>query len=358
MFFKFRCVNSSNIVTVHVMSSLEKMLETLKKNQEIAQKFFEIEASVLSILNFKDFLIRLLDEIREKRHIPYVWISLVERGDLADMIKQSVTSDTLANRVNFIDRDVFLKLVENKTDPVLVSSDLEKYDGLIQRQYRTNIRSLAIAPLTLDGEIVGSLNHGDETGSRYRSDMDTTLLRQLATIVSICLSNVMAHERLDFLASRDSLTGLLNRRVLEQILNREFERAVRYTTPLTVVFVDLDDFKRVNDEYGHKTGDDMLKYVANQLLKMTRVSDVVARFAGDEFISVLTNTTYSDAFEFAERLQDFFIGHPMEIEGGGTIPVALSFGVSRVGDEISDSAEALIQRADKMLYEAKKEKSR
>lgn len=339
------------------MSSLEKMLETLKKNQEIAQKFFEIEASVLSILNFKDFLIRLLDEIREKLHIPYVWISLVERGDLADMIKQSATSDTLANRVNFIDREAFLKLVENKTDPVLVNSDLEKYDGLIQRQYRTNIGSLAIASLTLDGEIIGSLNHGDETGSRYRPDMDTTLLRQLATIVSICLSNVMAHERLDSLASRDSLTGLLNRRVLEQILNREFERAVRYTTPLTVLFVDLDDFKRVNDEYGHKTGDDMLKYVANQLLKMTRVSDVVARFAGDEFIIILTNTTYSEAFEFAERLQDFFIGHPMEIEGGGTIPVALSFGVSRVGDE-SDSAEALIQRADKMLYEAKKKKSR
>jgi len=341
---------------MHVMSSIEKILETLKKNQEIAQKFFEIEASILSILNLKDFLISLLDEIREKRHIPYVWMSLIEGSELADMIKQSVRSDMLANRVNFIDRDVFLKLVENKTDTVLVSSDLEKYAGLIQWQYRTNIRSLAIAPLTLDGEIIGSLNHGDEKVCRYRPDMDTMLHSQLAMIVSICLSNVMAHERLDFLASRDSLTGLLNRRVLEQILNREFERAVRYTTPLTVVFFDLDDFKRVNDKYGHKAGDDMLKYVANQLLKMIRASDVAARFAGDEFITVLTNTTYSEAFEFAERLQDFFIGHPMEIKGGGTIPVSLSFGVSRVGDEISDSAEALIQRADKMLYEAKKKK--
>jgi diguanylate cyclase (GGDEF)-like protein len=338
------------------MSTLEKIVETLKKNQKIAQTFFEIEARILSVLNFKDFLIRLLDEIREKRRIPYVWVSLIKQSDLADMIKNAVTSEMLNNRVNFIDRDIFLKLVGNKTEPVLVNGDLKKYDGLILQQYGMNIRSLAMAPLTLDGEIIGSLNHGDESGIRYQPGMDTTLLRQLATIVSICLSNVMAHERLDFLASRDPLTGLLNRRVMEQILKREFERAVRYVTPLTIVFLDLDGFKMVNDQYGHKTGDDMLKYVASRLLQMTRGIDIAARFAGDEFIIILPNTTYPDACEFAERLQTFFLSHPMKMDDGISVPVALSFGVSHIEDKTSDSAQSLLQRADKMLYEAKNKK--
>ena len=338
------------------MNHLEKIIETLKKNQEIARAFFEIEASVLSVLNFRDFLERLLNEIREKRHIPYVWISLTEKGDISDMIKKSVSPEILADRVNFIEKDLFLKLAGKTASPILVNDRLENYHVLIPQHCREAIKSLAIAPLTLDGEMIGSLNNGDESVSRYRPGMDTTLLKQLATIVSICLSNVMAHEKLNFLASRDSLTGLLNRRILEQILKREVERAFRYKTPLTIVFVDIDGFKKVNDQYGHRVGDDFLKYVANRLLMMTRGSDVVARFAGDEFIIVLPGTSCRYAREFAERMQAYFSNHPLAVDGGASIPVSLSFGISYVEEGTSDSAESLLQRADKMLYEAKKNK--
>jgi diguanylate cyclase (GGDEF)-like protein len=338
------------------MNHLEKIIETLKKNQEIARAFFEIEASVLSVLNFRDFLERLLNEIREKRQIPYVWISLTEEGELSGMIKKSVSREVLADRVNFIEKEVFVKLAGDETIPLLVNEGLEDYHELIPQHYRDAIKSLAVAPLTLDGDIIGSLNNGDESGFRYRPGMDTTLLKQLATIVSICLSNVMAHEKLKYLASRDSLTGLLNRRVLEQILKREAERSLRYRTPLAVVFLDLDGFKKVNDQYGHKIGDDFLKHVANSLMMMTRGSDVVARFAGDEFIIVLPGTSYPYALEFAERMQGYFTHHPLVIDGGASIPVSLSFGVSCVEERTSECAESLLQRADKMLYEAKRNK--
>jgi len=112
----------------------------------------------------------------------------------------------------------------------------------------------------------------------------------------------MAHEKHSFLASRDSLTGLLNRKLLEHIVKGEVDRAVRYKTPLTVVFLDVDDFKTVNDLYGHEAGDDVLKYVATQLPSMTRSSDVVARFAGDEFIIILPDTPVTEASKFATRL--------------------------------------------------------
>ena len=336
------------------MSNMEQIIETFKKNQEIAQKFFEIEASVLSILNFKDFLERLLTEIKNKRDIPYVWISLINGSDVADMIKQSTPSEILKERTNLISREAFLALINNSTDPILVNNNLRIFHALLPHQYKNRMRSLAITPLTLDGEIIGSLNHGDDSGSRYRPEMDTTLLKQLATIVSICLSNVMAHEKLNILASRDPLTELINRRVLEQILKREFERAVRYETPLTVVFIDLDDFKIVNDQYGHKAGDNVLKYVASNLLRMTRGSDVVARFAGDEFVIVLPNILMSKASELANRMQSFFIEHPLNFEGI-PIQVSISFGLSCVEEGIND-ANALLKKADAMLYRSKKHK--
>lgn len=336
------------------MYNREQIITTLKKNLEISQKFFEIEASVLSILNFKDFLEKLLTEIQNKRDIPYVWISLIDSNEVTDMILKSAPSEILKERTNLITREAFLAITHSSTDPILVNSNLRAFRVLLPRQYENSIQSLAIAPLTLDGEIIGSLNHGDDSNSRYKPEMDATLLKQLATIVSICLSNVMAHEKLNILASRDPLTELINRRVLEQVLKRELERAMRYATPLAVVFIDVDDFKTVNDQYGHKAGDLVLKYVAGNLLLMTRGSDVVARFAGDEFIVVLPSTDIGKASELALRMQSFFVDHPLDFEG---IPIAvsISFGVSCVEEGIND-ASALLKKADAMLYKAKEHK--
>ena len=336
------------------MNDREQIISTLKKNLEIAQKFFEIEASVLSILNFKDFLEKLLTEIQNKRDIPYVWISLIDSSEVADMILKSASSEIIKERTNLITREAFLGITHSSTDPILVNDNLRAFRILLPLKYKNSIRSLAIAPLTLDGEIIGSLNHGDDSDSRYKPEMDTTLLKQLATIVSICLSNVMAHEKLNILASRDPLTELINRRVLEQVLKREFERAVRYATPLTVVFIDVDDFKTVNDHYGHKAGDHVLKYVAGNLLRMIRGSDVVARFAGDEFIVVLPSTTISRASELAFRMKSFFVDNPLDFEGI-PISVSISFGISCVEEGINDVNE-LLKKADTMLYRAKEHK--
>jgi len=337
------------------MKKIKEIIETLNQNQEIAQKFFEIETSILSILNFKDFLERLLTEIQHKMGIPYVWLTLIEKSDFAEMLQKSAASEIVKERTSLIERDLFLKVVKNNAEPILVNDDLTAFHALLPREHEFRIRSLAIAPLMLDGGIIGSLNQADSSKFRYRPDMDTTLLKRLVTIVSICLSNVMAHERLNFLASRDSLTGLLNRRVLEHIVKREFDRAERYGTPLTVVFLDVDDFKMVNDLYGHDAGDDVLKYVATQLLSMTRASDVVARFAGDEFIVILPNTPVDKASEFTARLQTFFINHPLSFEGT-SIQISVSHGLSHMEDG-AHNAMSLLKKADKMLYRAKMEKN-
>jgi diguanylate cyclase (GGDEF)-like protein len=337
------------------MNDLEKILAALEKNQEIAQKFFEIETSVLSILNFRDFLEKLLTEIQKKRNIPYVWISLIEGSDIACMIQKSASSEILNGRTNFIAKGAFLTLINNSIDPVLVNDNLKAFQALLPQQYKNRLQSLAVTPLTLDGEIIGSINSGDDSAFRYKPGMGTTLLKQLATIVSLCLSNVMAHEKLNILASRDPLTQLINRRVLEQILSREFERALRYKTQLAVVFLDVDDFKIINDRYGHKAGDCVLAYIAHNLLSMTRGSDVVARFAGDEFVIVLPSTSLDKASELVSRLKSFFADHPLDFEGI-PITVSISCGLSCMEYGVSD-AGTLLKKADAMLYKAKKHKS-
>jgi diguanylate cyclase (GGDEF)-like protein len=188
---------------------------------------------------------------------------------------------------------------------------------------------------------------------RYRPGMDTGLLEQLAVKVSICLSNVTAHERLKWLAVRDPLTGLLNRRVLESVLIREFRRAKRYQSPLAVAFIDLDDFKEVNDRYGHECGDAFLKHVSLGLMKTTREVDVVARYAGDEFVVILPGTTGEVARRLLERLQNHFAPNPMRWKEE-FISVSFSFGIASLPDSGIRDPDSLLGSADAMLYRAKK----
>jgi len=337
------------------MDQTQDILERLRRNEEIARKFFEVEASILSIFHFKDLFEKLLTEIREKFEIPYVWISLIDEQEVAHLVQALTSSRSLKNRLNIIGKTSFLEIIGHDTRPLLANKDLNRFYRMLPNQEKYLLRSVAIAPITLKGEIIGSLNHGDSSGTRYYPGMDATLLECLAVKVSICLSNVTAHEKLRIAASRDPLTDLLNRRVMESVLEREFKRALRYAVPLSLVFLDLDDFKQVNDRYGHDAGDALLKYFGNQLTKMSREIDVVARFAGDEFVIILPSTTLKEAFKLTKRLQLYLLENPMDL-AGTSIPVCISFGVANVQDRGVKDPASLLKRADEMLYEAKKRK--
>jgi diguanylate cyclase (GGDEF)-like protein len=212
---------------------------------------------------------------------------------------------------------------------------------------------MAIAPITLDGQLIGSLNQADISAKRFQPGIDTSLLEQLAVKVSLCLSNVTAHEKLRYLAYHDPLTGLLNRRVMESVLEREYYRYQRYPKSLSLVFVDLDHFKHVNDAHGHDRGDDLVKHVARVLMELSRNTDVVARYAGDEFVMILPETDSGSAGLLMERVQRHFTHNPLSVNEV-TIPISISYGIATAGDLNIDSPQSLLKHADQALYEAKK----
>lgn len=331
---------------------LNALLHRLQENEEIARKFAAVETAILSILKFRDLFEVLLTEIRERFKTPYVWITMIENRDLQNLISPLATSDVLRDRMSVVDRQTFRDLVGSAMTPVLVNDNLKPYFKLLPRKKKYLIKSMALTPLSLDGEIIGSLNQADFSVDRFAPGIDTSLLEQLAVKVSLCLSNVTAHEKLRYMAFHDPLTGLLNRRVMETVLQREFNRARRYKSPLAVVFIDLNDFKGVNDTYGHDCGDEMLQFLGSNLVKMSRDSDVVARFAGDEFVLILPETTAENAEHLMERICTYLQDTPLKL-GPQKATCAISYGVASTHDPLLRDPAALLKAADDRLYEAK-----
>lgn len=334
------------------MTDLSAIIERLKQNEAISRKFHEIETRILTILDFTDLFEVLLTQIREKFKVPYAWLSMIEKSEVSTLIHSLESSDMLKERLNIIDRESFFRLVGSGMQPLLADKDLKPYYKLLPKDYKYFIKSIAIAPISLDGEIIGSLNQADFSSRRFQPGIDTSCLEQLAVKVSLCLSNVTAHEKIRFMAYHDPLTKLLNRRVMESILKREMNRSRRYGSTLSVVFVDLDDFKKVNDRYGHDQGDALLQHVAEKLLDMSRDADVVARFAGDEFVLILPETPAESAEILMKRVKAHLNTHPLELEGQ-CIPAAISFGVASTEDPQANTASRILKCADEKLYRAK-----
>lgn len=158
-----------------------------------------------------------------------------------------------------------------------------------------------------------------------------------------------ANSTIKKIMNTDPLTGLLNRRAFKEKLLNWMAFSRRHNLPLSLVMTDIDHFKSVNDNFGHDVGDTLLKIFSKKLLKSCRTEDVVARFGGEEFLLLLTNTNSSSAFLSAERIRK-------NIEGVNIPNIACkitaSFGISELLP--SDSDETLIKRVDDALYEAKR----
>lgn len=162
-----------------------------------------------------------------------------------------------------------------------------------------------------------------------------------------------ANEELLRLSTTDALTGLYNRRYLMDTMAAEFARAKRYWSPLSIMMLDVDHFKQVNDRYGHQIGDQLLVHLAVQLRERTRGSDVAARYGGEELTVLLPQTSLAQAYAVAETLREIIASRPLITPSGEQIPITVSIGVACFPDIPVDHVERLLHYADSALYQAK-----
>lgn len=177
------------------------------------------------------------------------------------------------------------------------------------------------------------------------------LLTLLLQALGVAITNYIERKRLENAALIDPLTHCYNRRAFQEVLIQAVASAERYRTDLSLVMLDIDCFKQINDRYGHPSGDAVLKAVSKTIQAVIRKSDYLARYGGEEFMIVLPETRFSKAIELAERLRRI-LEHVSVQCGSGAISVTASFGVAAF--KAGMSAEELLHRTDEMLYEAKR----
>jgi len=205
-------------------------------------------------------------------------------------------------------------------------------------------------PLTITPNRQGLLYVERQQGTFSESDLQ--LLSMVGTSLSLSLHNAAIHQQMQELASRDGLTGLLNRRALEEVLSRELKAGTRYRASACLILVDVDYFKSVNDHLGHAAGDDVLKAVATVMQQAVRDTDSVGRYGGEEFGIVLPHTDLDRAAVLAERLRDQIERHEFNADGG-RVRITVSLGIAQIPDRSVHTVPDWMAAADAALYEAK-----
>ena len=218
--------------------------------------------------------------------------------------------------------------------------------GRVAEQMRAGgFQSAAGAPIRVNGSLWGVVNLTSKSSTGVTEAM-LDRLAQFAELVEIAIGNTEARTRLERQATTDELSGLPNRRALEQHLSHEVELAASRGTHLSAVVVDIDHFKKVNDTFGHLMGDVVLAEVAARLRGVARQDEIVARFGGEEFVWLLPGTTGEEALLAAERAREAIEAKPF----GDVGPVTVSAGICELSDA---GSHGLLACADRALYVAK-----
>lgn len=222
----------------------------------------------------------------------------------------------------------------------------------------TGMQSIAMIPLTHRGKLFGSINLCSSDKRRFTPVHASDFLAHLGIIASFCVENTVNRARLLRSGFTDFLTGWHNRRYLTVRLSEELARARRDGARLVCLMLDIDNFKRVNDSWGHTAGDAVLRELAQRIESQVRASDVAARYGGEEFVVLLPGTDIASALLLAERIRNAVSATPIDLPNGETVTITLSIGISETqpapdADDLKTAGDSLIARADVALYAAK-----
>ncbi len=262
----------------------------------------------------------------------------ISRSSVWPLRKNGFTANILNNDTPTIIPDIS-KINPKNINPILIEE---------------GIKSLIAAPLKIHNKILGIL-YLDDYKPREFNHREIAVLNLLATQATIAIEKMHLLEKVEHLAITDELTQLYNYRYFFNTLSNEVYRAARYGNPLSLIIMDIDNFKKFNDAYGHPQGNFILSLLSEIFKNNVRNTDTVARYGGEEFVIVSPENDKQSAYVLAERIRmDVEKFCRPEVNKDVPVPVTVSIGIASLPDDTSD-AEGLIQKADEALYQAKRE---
>jgi diguanylate cyclase (GGDEF)-like protein len=246
-----------------------------------------------------------------------------------------------------------LRVLERGQTVIIDADDRHADPAEVQLLKRDGNRVLVMLPLVAKGQAIGLVELFSRTEVRW-DPQRLEVARTMANEAAMALENARLYEDLRRRADRDPLTGFYNHRYLHERMGEEVVRSQRGKRPMSVMMLDLDDFKLVNDTFGHLFGDRFLAWTAELIRATLRASDVPARYGGDEFAVILPDTDADEAGRAAERILEAFRDRPFTAEQRGPVPIVASIGVATFPTD-GRTATELIAAADRALYAVKRD---
>jgi two-component system cell cycle response regulator len=342
-----------------LQTRLTELTDEASRNYAVLQKTQERELELLRSGSLAQLLERLIHGLRTSYQLDAVTLILHDPNhEIRHLLAgDGFLLDELAE-VQFVDvLATIAPRLGNLERPWLGPFRVADHELLVPKSRQNG--SLALIPLRRSGQLDGVLVFSSAHRLRFTAQLGTEFLGHLGVVAAICLENAVNRARLVRSGLTDFLTGFHNRRYLHARLCEELARAHRDHHPIACLMIDVDHFKRINDEYGHLAGDAVLREVAQRIDDEMRLSDTGARFGGDEFAIVLPQGSLADGEKVATRVLEAVRSKGILLGAQRSETITLSIGVASVCPtkdgvrDYAEQAEKLIAEADTALYRAK-----
>ena len=338
-------------ITNRVAVSIEKeyLREQLREREEELSVINRSSAIMTSSLDIQRIYDSFIEELKKVVEVSWAAIVLIEHNDCYFLALSSEIGSAwqVGERIPIKGSATEWVAAHRKT---VVESDLSRESRFDTAQYhlKQGVRSIVYLPLIVKGGVIGSLIIASRHPNAY-SQRHVILLEQLASQIAMPVENSRLYAKVEERARTDELTGLLNRRALDELIVSETDRHSRYGGVFSIIILDLDSFKMFNDNYGHLAGDKVLRQMGIIIKSTIRSTDQAFRYGGDEFAILLPQTGTKAAYEVAERLRNRVA---LEVEAGD-VPITASLGLATWPiDGIVPNG--IIAVADAALYHAKR----
>lgn len=316
------------ILTEKEISFLHELSRTLPLFQDFDQVLEKIINMLCETLNFNAFALIVAEPVDQ---MALIYIGKKTSSEMLSQVKK-VVSDVYSEIIEGISLETLKMTVNRKTD--------------IKPASEGKVNSQIILPLAIVNGMAGIFSVEQNA---YKKE-DLSLFSTMVSGISSLYIAYQSYQRIQELSVTDSLTGLYNRRKFFEEIEKEVERAYRYGSRFSLIMLDIDHFKQINDKYGHQVGDTVLRKLAEVLRANTRKTDLVARYGGEEFIIMLTETPIEGAEGVADRIKTAL--EKVKISSlDGEVKFTASFGLSCYMP--GDNVNSLISRSDQALYAAK-----